>query len=126
MEGKPIVLIENGVFAIQNFKKENLGSDEFFAELRLKGISHLGQIEQAIEETSGDISVFYCEEEDVRYGLPVLLNSLENCKKDFIYGKHYSCTFCGYTEVKKVDSEKTCKNCGKHHWVEAINKKRIT
>lgn len=126
LEGKPIVLIEDGVFAIQNFKKENLGSDEFFAELRLKGISHLGQIQQAVEETSGEISVFYYEDHEVKYGLPVLLNSLENCTKDFAVEKHYSCTFCGYTELKNNNSEKSCKNCGKLHWVEAINRKRIT
>ena len=58
-EGKAICLIEHGVFSIENFKKENLGSDEFFAELRVKGISHLGQIEFAIEEVSGDINVFF-------------------------------------------------------------------
>ena len=40
VEGKPICLVEGGRFAIDNFSKENLGQDEFFAELRLKGISH--------------------------------------------------------------------------------------
>jgi len=32
-EGKAICLIEHGVFAIDNFKKENLGSDEFFCRI---------------------------------------------------------------------------------------------
>ncbi len=126
LEGKPIILIEDGVFAVQNFKKENLGSDEFFAELRLKGISHLGQIQQAIEETSGEISVFYFEDSEVKYGLPVLLNSLDHWVTDFAEEKHYSCTFCGYTDLKNNQSEKRCENCGKYHWVEAINRKRVT
>lgn len=126
LEGKPVQLIENGVFAIENFKKEKLGSDEFFAELRMKSISHLGQIESAIEETSGEISVFFYEDEDVKYGLPVLLHSLEKSTTVFSEEKHYSCTFCGFTELKNPDTDNTCKNCGKHHWVLSINRRRIT
>ncbi|MBD8081776.1 YetF domain-containing protein [Chryseobacterium caseinilyticum] len=126
LEGKPILLIENGVFAIENFKKEKLGSDEFFAELRMKSISHLGQIESAIEETSGEISVFFYEDEDVKYGLPVLLHSLEKSVTAFSEQKHYSCTFCGFTEVKSVGADNSCKNCGKHHWVLSVNRRRIT
>ncbi len=44
MEGKPICLIKNGVFIVENFSKEALGVDEFFAELRMEGVSQLGQI----------------------------------------------------------------------------------
>lgn len=126
LEGKPILLIENGVFAIENFKKEKLGSDEFFAELRMKSISHLGQIESAIEETSGEISVFFYEDEDVKYGLPVLLHSLEKSTTVFSEKKHYSCTFCGFTEMKIPEGDNTCEVCGKHHWVPSINRRRIT
>lgn len=59
IEGAPVCLIESGVFSIENFKKEILGEDEFFAELRMQGVSQLGQIEQAIEESSGNISIFF-------------------------------------------------------------------
>jgi uncharacterized membrane protein YcaP (DUF421 family) len=58
MEGKPARLINKGVFSIGNFSKEALGEDEFFAELRMQGVSQLGQIEEAIVETSGNISIF--------------------------------------------------------------------
>ncbi|HAV01721.1 MAG TPA: DUF421 domain-containing protein, partial [Chryseobacterium sp.] len=78
LEGKPICLIEQGTFSVENFKKENLGRDEFFSELRLKGVSQLGQIETAIEETSGDISVFFYSEEDTKPGLSIMLGSLQN------------------------------------------------
>jgi len=106
-EGKAICLIEHGVFAIDNFKKENLGSDEFFAELRVKGISHLGQIEFAIEEVSGEISVFFNEDKEVKYGLPIMLNSLDHPIKHIKKDGHYSCTFCGFTEKKRR------RECGK-------------
>lgn len=126
LEGKPICLIQGGVFLIDNFKKENLGSDEFFSELRLKGASHLGQIEMAIEETSGDISVFFYDDENIRFGLPVMPGSLEYPLKNISKNAFYSCTFCGYTEEKQIGNAGACKNCGKGNWVEATNKKRIT
>lgn len=125
-EGKAICLIEHGVFAIDNFKKENLGSDEFFAELRVKGISHLGQIEFAIEEVSGEISVFFNEDKEVKYGLPIMLNSLDHPIKYIKKGGHYSCTFCGFTEKKEEGNAGSCKNCSKENWVEASNKIRVT
>ncbi|MCD1117121.1 DUF421 domain-containing protein [Chryseobacterium turcicum] len=125
-EGKAICLIEHGVFAIANFKKENLGSDEFFAELRVKGISHLGQIELAIEEVSGEISVFFNEDKEVKYGLPIMLNSLDYPIQYINKEGHYSCTFCGFTEIKEEGNAGNCKNCNKKNWVEASNKIRIT
>lgn len=125
VEGKPICLIDNGVFCIQDLKKESLGEDEFFAELRLRNISQLGQIEKAIEEISGEISVFYFENNDVKYGLPIMPGSLDKAIKFIPLKKHYSCTFCGYTE--ELDNGKhNCKVCGKGEWVESSNKKRIS
>ena len=126
LEGKSICLIENGEFSIENFKKENLGSDEFFAELRLKGISHLGQIDQAIEEVSGEISVFYFEDEKVKYGLPIMPDSLCNPLKFIKNSGHYSCIFCGYTEEKNPGVAGKCRKCKKEEWIPASNRKRIT
>ncbi|MCU7613516.1 DUF421 domain-containing protein [Chryseobacterium sp. GMJ5] len=126
LEGKAICLIEDGIFAIDNFKKENLGSDEFFAELRGKGISHLGQINWAIEEVSGEISVFYHEDENVKYGLPIMLHSLEYPLTYIDKADHYSCTFCGYTEFKNPGPAEKCINCKREHWIQASIAKRIT
>ena len=125
LEGKPICLIKEGVFEINNFKKENLGNDEFFAELRVKSISHLGQIETAIEETSGEISVFYYSKEDTKFGLPILLGALEHPIQEIQSKDHYSCTFCGFTEEKEIGNASSCKNCGKNYWVKSSKKLRI-
>lgn len=125
LEGKSICLIENGVFAIDNFKKENLGSDEFFAELRLRGVYHLGQVETVIEETSGEVSVFFFSEDETKYGLPIMLNSLKNPIQEIETEGHYSCTFCGFTEEKNPGNAGSCNHCGKGNWVKASNKKRI-
>ncbi len=126
VEGKPVCLIKNGVFSIENFKKETLGEDEFFAELRMQGVSQLGQIEQAIVETSGNISIFYYPDEEVKYGLPVLPDSLESSVQTIADTDHYSCIFCGNTDTLKPAEKNTCPSCEKGQWVKASNRKRIS
>ncbi|MBK7036776.1 MAG: DUF421 domain-containing protein [Chitinophagales bacterium] len=125
MEGKPICLIKNGVFIVENFSKEALGVDEFFAELRMQGVSQLGQIEEAIVESSGNISLFYFPDEKVKYGLPIMPDSLDSWKEKIIEPDHYACIFCGYTEKLQATTKYTCPECKKNKCVKATNKKRI-
>lgn len=125
VEGKPVYLIRNGFFSIGNFSKEALGEDEFFAELRIHGVSQLGQIEEAIVESSGNISIFYYPDEKVQFGLPIMPDSLNNWQEEIKESGHYACTFCGYTKQLKPTTNVTCKECKKNRWVKASNKKRI-
>lgn len=126
IEGKPICLVEDGQFAIENFKKENLGQYEFFTELRLKGVSHLGQVENAIIETNGDISIYFYENDKIKAGLPIMPGALEKQTKVIINEGKYSCTFCGNTQLLKPADKHTCNICNKDEWVEASNKKRVS
>ncbi|RYG02325.1 MAG: DUF421 domain-containing protein, partial [Chitinophagaceae bacterium] len=127
IEGKPVCLIEEGEFSIDNFKKEALAQDEFFAELRVKGISHLGQIKQAIIETSGDISVFFYEDEKVKPGLPILPKPFSEQLKGIPATGIYSCTFCGHTEsILVATPSKVCPKCSKQTWVKSDAARRVT
>jgi uncharacterized membrane protein YcaP (DUF421 family) len=126
VEGEPACLIEDGVFVLESFKKENLGSDEFFAELRLRGVSQLGQVETAIAETSGELSTFFYTDENTRPGLSVMLGSLSNPVKSIDSAGHYSCIFCAYTEEKPTGPAGKCPNCDRDEWVASSHKKRIT
>jgi uncharacterized membrane protein YcaP (DUF421 family) len=125
IEGKPVCLIKAGVFSIDNFKKEVLSEDEFFAELRMQGVSQLGQIEEAIVETSGSISIFYYTDEEVRKGLPIMPKSLEASTFKIDREDDYSCIFCGYTEKLKPTPKHTCPTCKKIEWIKASDKKRV-
>lgn len=126
LEGKATYLIENGMFAIENFKKETLAQDEFFSELRFQGVSHLGQVELAIIETSGSISLFYYADEYVKNGLPILPHLF--CQKHIVIKEkgYYSCSFCGYTDELTSSCASICKKCNKTQWVKSVNNKRIT
>jgi uncharacterized membrane protein YcaP (DUF421 family) len=125
VEGKPVCLIKDGQFSIENFKKETLGADEFFAELRMQGVSQLGQIEEAIEESSGNISIFYYPDEKVKYGLPIMPDTLDRTTKKITEAGYYSCLFCGHTDKLQPANEHVCHACKKVEWVKASNKKRI-
>lgn len=59
LEGRVHLLIENGVFAIDKFDKEDIAQDEFFSELRVRSVEHLGQVKYAFLEPSGNISIFF-------------------------------------------------------------------
>lgn len=125
IEGGPVCLIKKGVFSVDNFKKEMLGEDEFFAELRMQGVSQLGQIEEAIEESSGNISIFYFPDDEVKFGLPIMPNSLQDSFKKIAKDGFYSCIFCGFTEKIKPVAKHTCPQCDKGEWVASSNKKRV-
>ena len=126
IEGIPIQLIHEGRFSIENFKKEPLGYDEFFAEMRQQGVSHLGQISLALIEVSGEISLYFYSDEEVKFGLPILPH-LYNVKHVQIpVNGMYSCNFCGYTEQIEVCQTHKCKICTKNKWIKAVNNVRIT
>lgn len=126
MEGKPHILIKEGEFYLKNSKKEDLGTEELFSALRIEKVSQLGQIKLAIEEISGEISVFFYEDKNVKYGLPIL-PGVEISKVKWIESEdYYSCTFCAHTEMKEPGEAGKCVNCGKDEWVKSNNEKRIS
>ena len=100
--------------------------DEFFAELRMQGVMHLGQVQLGIIETSGNISLFFYPDKEVQYGLPILSALYEQKIKKIKNEQYYACSFCGYTEKLAPVAKHTCPVCNRQEWVEAINKKRVT
>ena len=71
LEGKAIYIIHNGHAALESINHTDLAMDEFFAELRVLNIEHLGQVNEAILETNGHVSILLCEDIDVKHGLPI-------------------------------------------------------
>ncbi len=125
VEGKATYLIEEGEFSIENFSKEALAHDEFFSELRQQGVSHLGQISTAILETSGNISVFFAPDKEVKYGLPILPGIFESGECEIKTAGKYACCFCGNVEQVGKKQKHVCKKCDHDEWVKAINSARV-
>lgn len=124
MEGSAKCIIEDGQFSIHNFEKEDLAQDEFFAELRLKSIEHLGQVRNAYMETNGAISVYFYEDEHVKYGLPIRPQLFAMKTNIIPKSGIYACTFCANTQHLEPTTG-TCTVCGRKEWVHAINTKRV-
>jgi uncharacterized membrane protein YcaP (DUF421 family) len=125
VEGKSVYLIKEGAFNIDDFKKENFSTDEFFSELRQQSISHLGQIDKAILETSGNLSVFFYEDKDVKPGLPILPDLFEASYSSIEQPGVYACTFCGYVQHIRQTKVINCSKCNRKTWVYAISNVRI-
>lgn len=125
VEGKTECLIFEGKFSYHKFERESLAHDEFFTELRSKHIEHLGQVKKAYLETTGDVSVFFYEDENVKYGLPITPELF--CQKNDIIRKEgiYSCSRCGHT-LKLSPGRHLCEDCRNTRWVMSINTLRIT
>ncbi|CAN5309884.1 DUF421 domain-containing protein [soil metagenome] len=126
IEGKTILLIEDGQFAIDEFKKEQVGQDEFFMELREHGIEHLGQVRRAYLESSGNVSLFFYEDEEVKSGLPILPELF--CQKSAYIAQAgiYACSFCGQVETLLSQGPVSCSHCQHTEWVLALKTRRIS
>jgi uncharacterized membrane protein YcaP (DUF421 family) len=125
IEGRHHRLVKDNRFAIENIKDEELGKDEIFSDLRMSGVSHLGQVEAAYIEASGKMSVYFLPDHKVTYGLPVRPELYEAQVIKINKTGIYSCGFCGYTEKLSPASKHTCPICKKTKWVVALNEERV-
>lgn len=125
VEGKATYFIEQGMFSVNGFRKETLAQDEFFAELRQQGVSHLGQVKTAILETSGCVSLFFFSDDEVKPGLPILPKEFARASSIIDHYGIYACSFCGKVETLDKGQESECSNCKHHKWVKADVRPRI-
>lgn len=125
LEGRPVYIVEEGVMVIKESSKDSLSKDEFFAELREKGVEHLGQVKTAILETSGTMSVFYYPDDEVKPGLPILPKAYDQHHAHVTEAGLYACAYCG-TVSRLPPGRHKCKRCSHHGWAKAIASKRIT
>jgi uncharacterized membrane protein YcaP (DUF421 family) len=125
IEGHPIRLIEEGRFYYDEIKKQTMAQDEYLPDLRLHGVTQMGQVKYAFIEASGEISLVFYREEEVKYGLPILPGPYDAKQEKIVDAGIYSCTYCGNTKQLKPSPKTTCKTCMKTIWVKANNEKRI-
>lgn len=125
IEGQPELIIKDGEFVLDSLDKEHLAQDEFFSELRLKSVEHLGQLKYAYLETNGEISAFFKPDDEVSYGLPIRPELFNKCTTKLIKNSYYSCEFCAHTSYIET-SESKCERCQRDKWVESVNMVRIS
>ncbi|SDH24005.1 Uncharacterized membrane protein YcaP, DUF421 family [Dyadobacter soli] len=126
LEGKPLYVIRDGKLLMDAFRDSGLSQDEFFAELRLRNVEHLGQVRTVLIETSGEFSVLFYADDDVKYGLPIFPDELQNKLNNHGNCDYIACAKCGGVRSgKDVTKLPTCAECDVCEWVEASNARRV-
>jgi uncharacterized membrane protein YcaP (DUF421 family) len=59
VEGVPTLLVHHGKVVEANLRKEHLSRDDLLANLRTQGVFNLGEVQEAILETSGKLSILH-------------------------------------------------------------------
>lgn len=125
LEGRPTYLIQDGELLYKNFKSEPVAQNELFAQLRIHSVSHLGQVKTALVETNGSISIFYFEDADVKWGLPVLPHQLDHPVQRIERQGMYACVQCSKLEELPPGGQQACSQCGCEKRVAASKEPRI-
>lgn len=63
LDGTPVLLIKDGRLQIQNMTKQKIAIDDILSALRTKGILDINQVQFAILENDGTVSVFPKEDD---------------------------------------------------------------
>ncbi|MBS4176221.1 DUF421 domain-containing protein [Lederbergia citrea] len=76
IDGKPAVIIKNGKIDEHKMKKLRYNFDDLLMQLRTKDISNIADVEFAILETSGELSIFKKgnKKKEGSYTIPFILN----------------------------------------------------
>ncbi|MFR0677827.1 DUF421 domain-containing protein [Dysgonomonas sp.] len=121
LEGKPYCIIHGGKASKESLKHKELAMDEFFSVLRHQHIFHLGQVESAILETTGELSILFYKSSDIKAGLPIWPHYMEKKTKQIKHPGLYACTYCGFTRTMNGGESNMCEYCNNNdQWVEAV------
>ncbi len=127
LEGEPLYVIRDGKLLPDAFRESGLSQDEFFAALRLSHVEHLGQVRTVLIETSGEFSILFYADDEVRHGLPIFPDDLKRKLTGNETCDHIACTKCGGTRNRNgLEKLPTCPQCEVHEWVEASAARRIS
>lgn len=71
LEGSPIIIIKNGQLNIDAMRKLRYSLDDLISQLREQGIKSIEEVNYAVLENSGKLSVF---DNNAEYPLPIILD----------------------------------------------------
>lgn len=125
LEGKAIVIVEEGELAWDNVRGASLTELEFFMELRINSVEQLGQVRLAIMESSGEISIYYYPDDEVKPGLCILPAKLTQRYKTVPDSGDYACVRCSRIVTMHAGDHQLCPRCKNPEWTKVSQAKRI-
>jgi len=126
LEGKPVLIVDDGELAWNKLREANLTEFEFFMELRLNGVEQLGQVRLAIMETNGQLSVYFYPDDKVKPGLCILP---ESCIPRFTIvpeAGEFACVRCSHILSMAAGEHQLCPRCANPEWSKASRAIRVT
>lgn len=72
MDGKPSIIIKRGKVNFEEMKKQKYNLDDLLTSLRSEKIKSISEVDFALLETNGNLSVFKKDPNDTRYPLAVI------------------------------------------------------
>jgi uncharacterized membrane protein YcaP (DUF421 family) len=110
------ILVQDGTLLLPRMERTRISKQRLFSELRGSAIRHLGEVKRMYFEANGAFTLM--REEEPRPGLSVIPEQ----DSDFFHEQKPSnqkvCSHCGHHPPKNRGDK--CPNCGKDHWVTAI------
>ena len=125
LEGKPVVIVEEGELAWEKLNDENMTEFELFMELRIRGVEQLGQIRLAIMETDGQISVYFFANDQIKPGLCILPESCNDRFTNIPEAGDYACMRCSKIVTMQAGEKRFCPRCTNPQWVKASRAIRV-
>ncbi|GAB3312274.1 DUF421 domain-containing protein [Hymenobacter humi] len=126
MEGKDVLLLHQGRLHWANFHAQNLTHKELFGELRQQQVEHLGQLKAVYSEATGELSLFFYEDADVRPGLSILPQELARASETIATAGLHACVNCGHVLDAQPAPALACPTCREGHWLPACTARRVT
>jgi uncharacterized membrane protein YcaP (DUF421 family) len=119
IQGKPTVLVKDGVMQLAEMDEVRVSRQQLFSDLRTKNVYQLGKLRRVYLEPAGTISIILAKEE--RPGLPLFPPTDESILKARANPdlQLWVCINCGTTRDK--DGPDPCAGCAKHEFVKAID-----
>lgn len=88
MDGKPVVIIKNGVIDFKNMIEQRYTLDDLLVQLREKDVRSIDEVDYAILEINGKLSVFKKDDKDNNtYPLPIIVDSIVQYDNLYSIGK---------------------------------------
>lgn len=80
IDGNPVIMIHNGVLKQDEMKRQRYNIDDLLAQLRGKDICCLKEVQFAILENNGTLSIFKKSDCDVQHPYPLIQDGVVNKK----------------------------------------------
>ena len=116
--GDVMLLVKDGVLQLDALRHASLSHNIFYAELRSKGLRHLGEIQRVYLEACGAYAVL--RRKKVKAGLSIFPEDererTAGCKRA---DDCSACRSCGLV-VDEARASRPCPHCGEHCWTFAV------